>query len=154
MPLNSVYYHFLVSEHHEPIHIVVSISMGGWSMYFIAHMEFVDIATKALATLLDWQLRRNLWIMPLRSVYHHLQVSWQHESIQIAISISTGGWRMHFITTMDLIDINKIALVNHFGLTSDVQTVDNAIEECLTPLSSVWTTCVHPHYHIHIHGCL
>ena len=76
-------------------------------------------------------------IIPLKSVYHHPQVSEQNESISIVASISMGGWSMHFIAPMDFLDISTIALFTHFGLKYEALPVDDAIEECLSEPPSV-----------------
>ena len=50
MSLRSVYHHTHLSEQHESMHIVVSITMGDKIMYFNAPMNLIDIATIVFVT--------------------------------------------------------------------------------------------------------
>ena len=45
--------------------------MGGWSMHCIAPMDFIDITKIAWVTHFGFTSKGQLWIMPLRNVYHH-----------------------------------------------------------------------------------
>ena len=90
----------------------------------------------------------------MRTVYHQHQVSEQHESIHIVISISMGGWSIHFMAPIDLIDISTISWVFHCGLITKVQSVDNTIGECLSALPSGWTTRIDTNSRLYINGWL
>ena len=64
----------------------------------------------------------------MSSVYHHFDVTGQHEYINIVVSISIDGWSMHLVAPMDLIDIATKDLVTHFRLKFEARRLNNAIE--------------------------
>ena len=82
-------------------------------MIFIAPMDIIYIPTIFLVNNFGMTYKEQYIDHALRHIYHHIQLSYQHESIQVVVSIPMVGWSIHFIAQMDLIEIPTIALVTN-----------------------------------------
>ena len=86
-----VYRHPQVSEQHESNNIVVFISTGGGSMYFIATMNLIDITTIVLVT--HFRMKPGMWPMDhvidfFISPYAYVWTPWIHPHFFLLIH----GW--------------------------------------------------------------